>query len=381
GTNTTSYSTQQAVEGKPGAYKITVTDPQGKQTVNYYSGDGQLYRSDGATYPNETARDAAGRMSQLHTWRDESGNSDITRWYYDPFTGAVTSKVYADGNGTAYTYLSDGRMATREWARGVTTTYGYSDTAAGSIRTTDYSDDTPSLTNTYNLVGQLVKVEDGIGTTTFGYDSKGRQVAETNASAVITRNYDSYGRYAECILNPVNPAYPVQKTIFGYDVKNRLNTITSIIGTETNIFTYSYLPGTQLISGYTAINPSTGTTNVIVSRRYELNRNLITAITNSVGSVPSVVSSFNYSNDSTGKRTSRIDYYNGATVTNTFGYNNRSEVTNAVMNSDEHRIVYDDIGNREQATVDSDQSSVTNLYVANQLDNDNYNLTSATIRN
>ncbi|MFA7173053.1 MAG: hypothetical protein WC340_06515, partial [Kiritimatiellia bacterium] len=90
-----------------------------------------------------------------------------------------------------------------------------------------------------------------------------------------------------------------------------------------NVFTYTYLSGTQLISGYTAINPSTGTTNVIVSRNYELNRNLITAITNSVSSVPSVVSSFDYRNDSTGKRTSRIDYYNGSTVTNTYDGENR----------------------------------------------------------
>jgi len=150
GTNTTSYSVRQSVAGKPGAYKISVTDPAGSQTVNYYSGDGQLYRSEGATYPNETARDAAGRMSELHTWRDENGDSDITRWYHDLFTGAVTNKLYADGNGTFYTYLSDGRIASREWARGASTTYGYSDTGAGSVRTADYSDSTPSVTNYYN---------------------------------------------------------------------------------------------------------------------------------------------------------------------------------------------------------------------------------------
>ncbi|MCK9305354.1 MAG: hypothetical protein M0P27_08165, partial [Bacteroidales bacterium] len=77
GTNTTSYSVRQAMAGKPGAYKITVTDAKGNQTVNYYSGNGQLYRSEGATYPTETAFDAAGRMAELHTWRNQNGNSDI----------------------------------------------------------------------------------------------------------------------------------------------------------------------------------------------------------------------------------------------------------------------------------------------------------------
>ncbi|MCK9305725.1 MAG: hypothetical protein M0P27_10065, partial [Bacteroidales bacterium] len=125
----------------------------------------------------------------------------------------------------------------------------------------------------------------------------------------------------------------------------------------------SYLPGTQLVSGY--IVSSSGTTNLSVSRSYEPYRNLISSITNSWSF--SVVSSFNYSNDSTGKRTKRIDNYNSSTVTNTFDYNIRDEVTNAVMNSDEHSIVYDDIGNREQSTVDSDQLSVTNSYTANNL--------------
>ncbi|MFA7175084.1 MAG: hypothetical protein WC340_17050, partial [Kiritimatiellia bacterium] len=86
---------------------------------------------------------------------------------------------------------------------------------------------------------QLVKVEDGSCTTTFSYDSKGRQITETNAFAVITRSYDQYGRYAEFILSPINPVHPVQKIVFGYEAKNRLNTITSIVGVETNTFTYN----------------------------------------------------------------------------------------------------------------------------------------------
>ncbi|MDD2230797.1 MAG: hypothetical protein PHY48_15530, partial [Candidatus Cloacimonetes bacterium] len=62
GTNSTSYSVLQTVAGKPSAHKITVTDAKGNQTINYYSGNGQLYRSEGATYPTETAFDAAGHM-------------------------------------------------------------------------------------------------------------------------------------------------------------------------------------------------------------------------------------------------------------------------------------------------------------------------------
>jgi len=51
GTNTTSYSSRQAVAGKPEAYKIVVTDALKNATTNYYSGSGQHWRSEGATYP------------------------------------------------------------------------------------------------------------------------------------------------------------------------------------------------------------------------------------------------------------------------------------------------------------------------------------------
>ena len=38
-------------------------------------------------------------------------------------TGLVTQKLYADGRGSCYTYTDDGNLATRTWARGVTTSY------------------------------------------------------------------------------------------------------------------------------------------------------------------------------------------------------------------------------------------------------------------
>ena len=40
-------------------------------------------------------------------------------------TGLVTQKLYADGRGPCYTYTDDGNLATRTWARGVTTSYAY----------------------------------------------------------------------------------------------------------------------------------------------------------------------------------------------------------------------------------------------------------------
>ena len=35
----------------------------------------------------------------------------------------MTNKIYNDGNGTVYSHTKAGRLKTRAWARGVTTTY------------------------------------------------------------------------------------------------------------------------------------------------------------------------------------------------------------------------------------------------------------------
>ena len=59
-------------------------------------------------------------------------------------TGLVTQKLSADGRGSCYTYTDDGNLATRTWARGVTTSY--TDDAWGSLTSTTYFDGTPVAT-------------------------------------------------------------------------------------------------------------------------------------------------------------------------------------------------------------------------------------------
>ena len=61
-------------------------------------------------------------------------------------TGLVTQKISADGRGPCYTYTDDGNLATRTWARGVTTSYTYD--AWGTLTSTTSSDGTPPATHT-----------------------------------------------------------------------------------------------------------------------------------------------------------------------------------------------------------------------------------------
>ncbi len=64
---------------------------------------------------------------------------------YDPATGLLTNKVYADGLGPCYEYDSAGRLAKRVWARGVETDYGYD--AIGQLVSIVYS-------NSFNNLNQ-----------------------------------------------------------------------------------------------------------------------------------------------------------------------------------------------------------------------------------
>ena len=58
---------------------------------------------------------------------------------------------------------------------------------------------------------------------------------------------------------------------------------------------------------------------------------------------------------------------NNATVTDTFGYNTRSELTSAQVNNAAYAYDYDNIGNRAAAVVDSSAMASRTDYLTNNL--------------
>jgi hypothetical protein len=87
-------------------------------------------------------------------------------------------------------------------------------------------------------------------------------------------------------------------------------------------------------------------------RSYEPNRDLITAVDNRTG--VSLISRFDYLNDTLARRTQRLDTGRAGPpdppVTNRFAYNPRSELTSAAMGTNQFGYAYDPIGNRTEAT-------------------------------
>ena len=338
--------------------RITVIDALGNVTHTRYDAEGHEVKTWGASYPVEYGYDTQGRMVSMKTFRDGNGVGDETRWLYDNPTGLMTNKLNADGKGPSYTYTFDGKLSSRLWARGVLTTYVYD--MAGSLVGVDYADATPDTTYTFDRLGRQLSATSPVSTNLFAYSKKTLDlVAETQNGTVITRAADAIGRSVGLGVGDVCAV------TYGYDDFGRFSSVSSSVCSVVSAANYAHLPSSNLRTGYTASCPVSNF-QLHVSKTYEPNRDLITSISNRVNQVNSVLfSAYDYSNDVLGRRVSRND--SGLAFaqlqTNTFGYNQYSELRCAVMHTNTYGYVYDPVGNRLLSSVNSE----TNIYNANML--------------
>jgi YD repeat-containing protein len=212
-------------------------------------------------------RQHLGSSSQLFTVHC---SLDVTRWQYHEPTGLLTNKLHADGNGTAYAYTPDGKLATRTWARGITTSYEYAP-CCGNLTAILYSDGTPGVTNQYDRLGRQVAVIDGTGEHAYVYDPATLALAEEHFldGTILSRAQDTFGRPAGIALGSGYAA------VYGYDAYGRFGQVSN---TQFQA-TYSYLPGSHLLAGYTLTDPVSNF-QFQVSRSYEPHRDLISAVSN-----------------------------------------------------------------------------------------------------
>jgi RHS repeat-associated protein len=358
--NRTSYTYSPAT-----GLQISVTDAVTGTVYKAYNAQGQQVATWGAAYPVAFDYDDFGRMVAMYTLRDSSlvisnyssfithtSSFDRTVWSYDLATGLLTNKLYSDNRGPSYTYTPDGKLSRRTWARGVTTDYHYD--FLSQLTNISYSDNTPAVGFTFDRLGRQTTITDGQGTRAFSYNDALQLAAETNVTGQLTRTYDSLGRSSGFHMGADLGSAPY--SVFNsFDSLGRFLNLSSVVGSISNSWNYSFLPNSELLSGWTAVG-----SGVTVSRNYESNRNLLTGVSNGVGST--LISRFDYVNDAVGRRILRIDA--GSTVaTNVFGYNSRSELTTALMGANSFAWELDPIGNR----VSDSSNSVTHSYTANAL--------------
>ncbi len=342
----------------------SVTDPLGHATIYEYDLRGRKTYEGGATYPVRYTYDVFGNKTTMMTYRNESlgpDSGDVTTWLYDEASGAMTNKVYADGKGPTYSYTPEGKLSRRVWARGIVTDYTYD--GWGNLTNTVYSDNTPTISITYDALGRQTGARDAAGVTTLAYNIFGSHTNETvigvAGTNIIIRHWDNFGRDAGYALNGV------RQTTLAYDPATaRLSTMrtgrtgVSPVPNEES-FSWSYLPGSDLKSSLTYPNGLTA------SWSYDANNQLLQVCN---ATPTNMISQYDYTCDAAGRRVfcakSGSAFPKNDSVT--YSYNTRSELTNAIAAADsKYRYSYDfdDIGNREF----SSERGTNVIYSANNL--------------
>ncbi|NWK55087.1 RHS repeat-associated core domain-containing protein [Verrucomicrobiaceae bacterium N1E253] len=409
GNDTTSYAYDSM------GRRIAVTLPDSSVTSTSYTDGGQVLATWGSqTYARLYQYDLQGRMVELRTYQNLPDGTEptvatadyaSTEWVYDPLRGWLSEKNYdgesspgdgaaqqggAQANSTAdYTYTAAGRLKTRTWERGVTTTYTYD---AGMLAKTDYSDSTPDVEQVYDHFGRqkivtqiktIVKKDDtgmptigeypiskhvyayddatmALDTETVSYDTDDDGIL--NFTRVIDRKQDTFLRPIGYELK--NGTGTESSVTYGFDSANRLSQITNH---QSQIFTYGYV-----VNSYGLVHTVTGPAHT-VTNTYEPKRNVLTNKENAVPSVSSVVSNFAYNVNKLGQRTNLTTSGTafGTAPDYTWTYNARGELVEAMdaSQADNNRAyLYDGIGNRKATThglrIDLPEDS---NYIANAL--------------
>lgn len=340
------------------------TLPDSTSVTNEYFATGQLKKTYGSrTYPVEYTYDAQGRMKTMKTWQNFAANSGTatTTWNYDQYRGWLTNKIYDGGAaGPSYTYTAAGRLATRAWARGITTSYSYNN--AGDLSTTYYSDSTAGVTNTFNRLGQTTGVTNGTTVCVMDYNDAGLVLTERYTAGIlsgigVTNVYDN-------LLRRTNVATLGVSTGYRYDNASRLAQVLS----GTNTASYAYLANSPLVSQIAFTNGSA--LRMTTTKQYDL-LNRLTSITN----LPSAASAlgFRYAYNNANQRTSVT---NADTARWVYQYDSLGQVMSGKkywsdgtpVAGQQFEYSLDDIGNRKTTASGGDQSGL-NLRSASYTNN------------
>ena len=298
-----------------------------------------------------------------------TSGGDETTWTYDPATGLELSKTYADRTLVVKTYDAFNRLASETDARDKVKRLAYEPARGLLLNTTWYlpaqeneeavvDTSSPAQNFVYNHLGQLTQIVDAAGVRTISYNQYGEQEGDSlvvdNDTHIITETHDALGRTTGYVYSKNGDTQQTVTTSYGAD--GRISSAGFLHGGTEKQFSYEYLPGTHLLQKLTL--PS----NMTLTQSYEPQRNLLTGMCYKRSNT--TVAERTYTYDALGRPLTRTTARNGQTVTDSFGYNNRSELTTATVSGGAYAYDYDNIGNRKTAQEVTEE--VTG-YTANEL--------------
>ncbi|HXR47355.1 MAG TPA: RHS repeat-associated core domain-containing protein [Candidatus Limnocylindrales bacterium] len=328
---------------------VSIMDPTGRSYNYAYDDKGNVTRSTDPMGHNSQFGFTSD-YNRLALVKDAKGNP--TKYDYDPY-GNVQSITYADnsveewsydyqgnpqtwqnrrGHETFYTCDNSGRVTGKYFADGSATEYTY-DTRGNLTNSTTYDtilNPLESVSMTYDASNRLARMDyPGGKYLTFSYDSAGRR----------TSSLDQLGHRLD----------------YYYDVAGRLQSMTNELNAL--VVLYDYDPAGRIAR-------KTVGNGMFTTHQYDPTGQLL-KLTNSLAN-DTVISRFNYSYDSRGRRSS-MDTLDGHW---TYDYDDIGQLTHAVFASTTTNIpnqdftyVYDVMGNRTQTI----ENGVTNSYTINNL--------------
>ncbi len=161
--------------------------------------------------------------------------------------------------------------------------------ALGQLTAIDYSDSTPDVAFTYDRLGRQLTITDVLGIRTNLFSPTALLEERHPDGTALVRSFDAYGRAAGIALGA---DYAVG---YGYDEFGRFSTVSVSNGAT---FTYSYVPNSSLLSGYT------NDLGLSVAYAYEPHRDHKTLVSNAWSTwSTNVISTFAYTYDALGRRT------------------------------------------------------------------------------
>lgn len=323
-----------------GQGRVIQTTLPGNAVVHYeYFPTGELKKQYGAqTYPVEYAYDTQGRIKTLQA------GTGTTTWNYDPQRGWLTAKLYDDGNGPSYTYTPAGRLHTRLWVRGITTTYGYDN--GGELSGITYSDATPAVAYIRDRQNRITNVTDAAGNHVLTYGLADQPGSDTITGGLldgvaVINGYDAFQR--RNTVEYKHGGSSVVSQTYGYDGVSRL----ASAGNGTVSAIYGYLPNSDLVG--TVLFKNGGTPVMTTTKSYDnLNRLTLTSTASASGTV---FSSFGYDYNGLNQRTkARLNdgsYWR-------YGYDGLGQVTSgekrwsdgSAVGGEQFGYGFDNIGNR-----------------------------------
>ncbi len=342
-------------------------------TYTSYYPTGQVKAVWGAqTYPRFHKYDEQNRLTELRTYQGLAFGTEPdltttgfakTNWVYNTTRGWLDRKEYNDGKGTDYTYTDAGRLATRAWAREVTTgtpvttTYGYT---AAQLTSVSYNDSlTLAVAYTYDSLGRVLNADNTVSSNTYTYNAADLTLttetvtvagASSPVAKTITRHYDNLLRPAGMELKD---GTTVENAVsYGYDTAGRLQSLDASYPLPTTPdFTYSYQA-----NSYGLVSTVTSPVHTITNT-WDNDRNVLLDKKNdSIASTTDPVSQFTYTVNDIGQRTT-VDTtgtaYGVDERDRVWSYDKLGQVTaevDANNNDFDGAYTYDAIGNRISAS-------------------------------